>query len=174
MKRIFAPPMRRVPPSWLIAIGTYLVIGLLVVSSLIVYRISGDPAQSLWSGQLSWVALVLPSGALAAAGLFALAYKRSAHDRKTFGLHLALNISAGLACLGLVEVSLRILARPDPLGVRVGDMPLVPYDWKAFAGTNLSYLKRSRSDTSFHVEDPLLGWTVGASRESQDGLYKSS
>ena len=164
----------RVSAHLLIATGTYLMIGLLILSSLIVYRISGDPAQSLWSGRLRWVTLVCLLGALAAASLFALAYKRSAHDRKSFRLLLALNMSAGLACLGLAEVSLRIIVQPDPLGVRVGEMPLVPYDWKAFTSANLSYLKRIRSDTSFHVADPLLGWTVGSSRESQDGVYKSS
>src|SRR3989475_3285067 len=174
MRRNVFSLVRRVSAHLLIAMGTYLMIGLLVLSSLIVYRISGDPDQSPWSGRVRWVTLVWLLGVLAVAGLFALAYKRSAHDRKAFRLLVALNMSAGLACLVLAEVSLRIIVQPDPLGVRVGEIPLVPYDWKAFTSANLSYLKRSRSDTSFHVADPLLGWTVGSSRESQDGVSKSS
>ena len=172
-KRALAP-MHRVSAGLMVAIGIYFLIGALLMSGLIVYRISGDPAQSLWSGRLRWPAVALLSGAVAGAGLLALAYKRSGRDRKVFHLLLVLNILAAFACLGLVELSLRIIARPDPLGVRIGEMPLVPYDWKAFTSTNSIYLERSRSDTWFHVEDPLLGWTIGSDRESQDGMYKSS
>jgi len=167
-------PMHCVPAQWLLAIGTYLLIGALLLSGLIAYRTSGESGQSLWSGRLRWLTVALLLGASAGVGLLALAYKRSAGDRKALWLLLAINVSAVLVCFGLAEVSLRVIAHPDPLGVRIGEIPLVPYDWKAFTSTNLSYLNRSRSDTSFFVEDPLLGWTVGSSRESQDGMYKSS
>src|SRR5215471_13158431 len=72
-----------------VAIGTYLLILALVLSSLIVYRISGEATQSLWSGRFRWPMVALLLGMLAGAGILALAYKRSAHDRVAFRLLLA-------------------------------------------------------------------------------------
>ena len=118
------------------------------------------------------VAALVAAGALT---LLVVAFRRASGDRRIrFWLPVTASAISLIACLGIAELAVRLAVRPDPLGVRFGARPLIPYSWRAVADTNLSRLSMLRSPASYFVEDTLLGWSVGADRESRDGLYRSS
>jgi len=76
--------------------------------------------------------------------------------------------------LSLGEAALRVLARPHPMGVQIGEVILRPFHWPTLVRTNLELLNRQRELPPFLVPDPDLGWTVGVSRIGANSLYKSS
>ena len=165
----------RTSPELLVAIGIYLLAGCLLLSGLLVYKISGESYTNLWSGRFRGASAVAVLGVSGAIVLIGAAFqKAAAARRKTFWVPVAANALALLACLVFGEVSLRLAAQPDALGLRVGGVTLLPYDWRAFARDNLSILERTRSDHSFYVEDAVLGWTIAPDRDAADGIHKSS
>ena len=74
----------------------------------------------------------------------------------------------------LAEVTLSIIAKPHPLGKKIGNTILMPYDWNSYSSFNLGLYENSKSDDAFYIGHERLGWTVGNSRKSKDGLYVSS
>lgn len=54
------------------------------------------------------------------------------------------------------------------------DTILAPSDWRIAAEWHRELIHRSPSNISYFVFDDLLGWTIGPSRQSKDGLYLSS
>ncbi len=159
----------------LVTIGTYLSFAAVMLFGLLLYKLSGQSYRSLWSERFRYSSAAVLIAIVTAVGLFAFAFRASASARrKRFWFPVVANALAVLICLAFGETTLRLAAGPDELGVRVGALTLVPYDWKAFSRRNLSLVERSRSNNSFYVEDKLLGWTIGPGREANDGMYKSS
>lgn len=157
------------------AVGFFVLLGSSLTLALLIYRTSGE-ALAGWSSRSIVAAAVVAIGALSAAALLAKAFRDSADDRRS-QLWLPLTASAFIAmvCLGMAEVTVRLLARPDARGVRVGALTLVPYSWRLVADTNLGHLRSFRErPESYFAEDSLLGWSVGVDRETLDGMYRSS
>ena len=75
---------------------------------------------------------------------------------------------------GIGEVALRIAAVERHNGTFVGKFHLLPRQWREFADRNLAMLARASQLKTFGVSDDTLGWTVGPTRKSEDGLYESS
>jgi len=50
----------------------------------------------------------------------------------------------------------------------------VPRDWEETSAEFRSALAKSDRAHSYHEYDPLLGWTIGRNRRSDDGFYSSS
>jgi len=95
-------------------------------------------------------------------------------ERRTIVLATTTNLCA-LGCLAVVgEAAIRLGAIPSSQGVSFAGVRLVPQDWRATAEWNREVIHRSPVNISYFVEDSLLGWTVGPSRASKDGLYFSS
>ncbi len=91
-----------------------------------------------------------------------------------FTLPLTVALVTGALCFLLAEVGIRVLARPDPLGARLGNTVLLPYDWPALAAMNRELLARSEGPDAFYVPDPALGWRIAPGRATRDGLAVSS
>ena len=81
-------------------------------------------------------------------------------------------VVALLAILG--EMIVRVGVAPSSQGLSFGHVRLAPQDWQATKEWNQNLLRQSPSNISYFVQDSLLGWTVGSSRQSKDGLYASS
>lgn len=95
-------------------------------------------------------------------------------DRRNYGLALLSHLLA-IALLGTIgEIIVRKGVTPNSQGLSFGQVRLVPQDWHATIKWNQSLLHQLPSNISYFVHDSLLGWTVGPSRQSKDGLYFSS
>lgn len=113
-------------------------------------------------------------------GLLALAlviwrYRRSRRDAsRSFGLTVALTVFSALFALLAAEAGVRLLSTREGdvavfLGTRLG-----PRRWSQVVERNRDILERSLREPAYLVVDRDLGWTVGKSRQSQNGLYFSS
>lgn len=186
----------RSKPEPLATIGLYLFAGSLFVLALALYK--AGALGDLWAGTLRVYGSAGILGALLAAILLIGAYRQSKPDRRgKFWLPLALNLVVVVFCLGGAEIALRILAKPGPYSLNIGSITLLPHEWEKVVETNLQHVNKGRdkegvlSLTSglvrtnegrlytndmegITVEDDELGWTIGASRTSKDGMYKSS
>ncbi|HUK21886.1 MAG TPA: SGNH/GDSL hydrolase family protein [Gemmatimonadales bacterium] len=97
-----------------------------------------------------------------------------AADRRTLILTAALNAGPlGIAFCG-GELTTRLLTVPTALGPMIRGVVLLPKSWQAMRARNLALLERAPAKISYFVADTLLGWSVGASRRSTDGMYASS
>ncbi|HKQ60326.1 MAG TPA: hypothetical protein VJS92_03515 [Candidatus Polarisedimenticolaceae bacterium] len=111
---------------------------------------------------------------LAAALTFAVRrYLRSA-DRRASAFTAAMNLASLLLLFVAGELMVRLAARPSPAGPVFLDTLLLPRSWPEVAARNRALLRERPSSISYFVSDELLGWTIGQSRTSKDGLYSSS
>lgn len=164
----------RIPPAFLTAVAGYALQGGLAALAFALTRIGGDGQALGRSGNGLLLGL---AGVLLAGGVGGLVLaRRAARDdlRGQFRLPLLMTLITGVLCAVAIEVGLRVVARPDALGARIGNVVLLPYDWNALAAANRAMLERSRGPDAFFVSDTRLGWTVAGSRRSRDGLYVSS
>lgn len=101
-------------------------------------------------------------------------WSSSQEDRR----HCRFAILANLLAVSLLAVvgesMVRVGATPSSQGLSFGPVRLTPRDWQATIEWNRNLLRQSPSNISYFVQDSLLGWTVGSSRQSKDGLYLSS
>jgi len=95
-------------------------------------------------------------------------------DRRTCGFVVLSNLLAVVLLAVAGEVIVRIGVTSSSQGLSFGQARLAPQDWQATIKWNQNLLRRSPSNISYFVHDSLLGWTVGSSRQSKDGLYLSS
>lgn len=101
-------------------------------------------------------------------------WRGSRTDRRNSVLAVTTNLCAVVLLALVGEVIVRIGAIPSSQGLSFAGTRLVPQDWKATADWNRALIRRSPANISYFTEDSLLGWTVGPSRASKDGLYLSS
>mgnify|MGYP001030715601 CR=1 FL=1 len=145
------------------------------VGLAVVLNKSAGPAGLLVSRSLGAAALLLLAMLVFAGALLRAAALSSRETRATFRRSLWMNAAMIVVVILTAETALRLLAVPTPLGERIGELELLPHDWEQVRRTNRALLERVRSpDAVFNVEDELLGWNVGGSRESADGLYRTS
>ena len=79
-------------------------------------------------------------------------------------------VSAGV----FSEAAFRIAAVEKRNRVFVGNFHLLPRQWRDYAEKQQRVLVSRKSANPFFVDDDTLGWTVGSSRKSINGLYESS
>jgi hypothetical protein len=123
------------------------------------------------------VAALGGSMAIAAGGLAVLALRwRATVQSRRIGFWRPLGTSLALLAVAFafVELGLRLLAQPDPMGIRIGALPLAPYDWGHVAARNRDILARIDREPTVYVGDTELGWSLGPSRRSSNGLYATS
>ncbi|MFO0774919.1 MAG: hypothetical protein U0172_09665 [Nitrospiraceae bacterium] len=75
---------------------------------------------------------------------------------------------------GTLEIALRVLALETPGATFIGPRLLHPRIWPVVAERQMAAVKEAATADSFQVGDPFLGWTLGNSRQSRNGLYRSS
>jgi hypothetical protein len=118
--------------------------------------------------------LAIASAFLALASVVVILARLRGRRAARAGPTLALNlVGVGLA-FGAAEGTVRLLARPGPDAMTLFGETLLPRSWQAVVLRHEAILARVREEGAFYVADPELGWTVGASRESANGLYRSS
>ncbi len=140
--------------------------GVLVLLALILYK--------GWSHHRGLLAVSLAGCLAAGTGLLRLYSLSDGTQRRVFQLTLAMNLLSLVLLVLVGEAVVRIGAVPGPQGMTFMNRRLVPREWQAVVAANRDLLRNAPGNISYFVSDPLLGWTVGASRTSKDGLYMSS
>jgi hypothetical protein len=93
---------------------------------------------------------------------------------KHFAKILVLNVWSVALVFAAAEAVIRVFVASTPAGPMFANTPLLPRSWENFAAHNRAILAKASTSGSYFVYDNLLGWTVGQSRRSEDGLYLSS
>ncbi len=148
--------------------------GLLALAAggaLIVYnRLGGSPAALLSAPKDLAVSGLLVLVLLGALGLLRHAARTA--DRAMFLRALAGSVALVAGLLLAAEMTLRALAVPTPLGLRVGELDLRPLDWAAARASSTRWLGRATTGPGvLDAADPDLGWDLGRARQTPDGLY---
>ena len=89
-------------------------------------------------------------------------------------LTAALNVVPVVLAFCGGELAARLLTAHTALGPAIRGVALLPKSWDTVRARNQALLERAPAKISYLVSDTLLGWTVGASRRSGDGMYASS
>jgi hypothetical protein len=130
-----------------------------------------DRFPALTTREVMWIVAPLVSS------VACVAYIVRGHRRlgpRLFGLTLATNALTVVMLLATAEIGIRLFATPTPVGTSFANTVLLPKDWDQVRRRNAGLLKNAPANISYFVSDDLLGWTVGRSRRSADGLYLSS
>lgn len=115
------------------------------------------------------------AGAAIAAAFVAARYLRARPGRTArFWMTAGLNAVTVLLLCASCEIGVRVLSQDGPAGRVFMGTPLLPRDWSEVVAHNKGLLAHRPPNISYFVSDELLGWTVGPSRQSTDGLYASS
>ena len=122
------------------------------------------------------VFILAPLAALLASGVYiSVCYLRAGRSgTRRLNLTLATNLLAVAGLLVAGETAVRVFSRLTPLGSSFAGTLLLPRSWDHVKARNAELLKHAPSNISYFVSDSLLGWAVGRSRRSADGLYLSS
>jgi hypothetical protein len=75
--------------------------------------------------------------------------------------------------LSIGEFALRMLSEPTAHGIRIANITLRP-TWTEIVGQSREAIDRVDTRYSYFVFDEELGWSVGKSRATLDGMYASS
>jgi lysophospholipase L1-like esterase len=104
--------------------------------------------------------------------------RRSCRNPRLFWYTFLLNVFSVLVIVVLAETGLRVGEKVDPEFDEWFPRGFLPRDWDKVASANRDLLIRAKTGQvwagSFLVHDRALGWTVGESRSSANGLYCSS
>lgn len=170
------PRSQRVPPPAALCVAAIALATASMAGAYVAASKSGGFAGLTSSTALTLLALGVALAAAAAVGLVAVAWRHSTGRRRSgFWLPLVAGGTIVVIALAVAEISLRALATPTPLGLRVGDLDLLPYDWQRVREASGSWLDRIRSEPAvFDAEDPELGWNLAPGRHSRDGRYSTS
>lgn len=143
---------------------------------LMLYRLSYKP---------TWVAFLLSvPGVIFLSALVGIAlatrgcigeYNRIREVEPGKGIQTVLISALAIACLVVAgEVGLRLATVQKPWGQELGASLLLPRGWSHVVERYNGMVSSFDATPNYFVEDSLLGWTVGPSRTSEDGLWHSS
>ena len=166
-------------PNLMLLSSFYLCEACALLIVLALYRFSSKPSATEFLSSLPGIVFVVALVGLALSlGVIAYEYlcSRKAGSRQ-FGKYLMMNLIAVMITTVAGEVSLRLMATKNPGGggeVLLGNRLLPPREWQLVVRHFSGILQTAASKQNYLVYDHLLGWTVGANRRSEDGLYFSS
>jgi hypothetical protein len=136
----------------------------------------GDRALGVWiltTPGMTFVAATL--AALVGIALIGRQYFRQRESAsRTFEFVVAMNLITLAFILVPTELALRAFAQDTPDSRSIGGRTLFPRSWEQAAEHNLRISEKASKDLSYLVYDDTLGWTVGRSRRSANGMYLSS
>jgi len=162
-------------PDVPLLVSIYLFEAFVVLAAIGAYRNGGLHDLGTINTPQAMRFLVGAGCAVGAGGFVAARYLRArSGTTKRFWLTAGLNLVTVCLLLVTCEVAIRALARNEPRGTVFMGTELLPRDWTRVAERNRALLAKRPPNISYFVADDLLGWNVGPSRESSDGLYASS
>ncbi|MGH7769156.1 MAG: SGNH/GDSL hydrolase family protein [Candidatus Binatia bacterium] len=102
-------------------------------------------------------------------------YRRAQRDnRREFWFTVAMNVVVVGALLIFGEATVRLFQSRIFFATTFMNTVLLPRSWDELIARNRALLDKAPSNISYFIPDDLLGWTIGANRQSTDGLYSSS
>jgi hypothetical protein len=174
MKRFLAFPAHSGSLLFVLS-SLYILEGSVLLAVMALHKNGDSPFASLLTGRYSPFFLSGLIGALLSTGYLIAQYDRtSAHKTRQFWLTVATNLVTVVLLAMAGELAIRLLSSPAPRGSQFLDTPLIPYSWDRVAAHYGDILRANPNHISYFVADDLLGWTIGPSRLSRDGLYASS
>lgn len=162
-----------VPLLAILLLGELLVIGALLLFYRINYKPDVQTFLISWPGRVFVV--FLTGCAVLAIGTFARVRRLLCGHSQVVRQTVLFNIGPALAMLLVFETTLRLLSietlAPGPA---IGNTLLRPRLWNEIVERYTPMVAEIERIEPYFVEDSQLGWTVGASRRSSDGLLLSS
>ncbi|GKS62953.1 hypothetical protein YTPLAS72_02570 [Nitrospira sp.] len=139
-------------------------------------HIKGETSFDVFLPRLSGVAFLCATGVFLVSGtIFVRGYLE--HIRLPSGrfrLIVAMNIITVVLTVVIAEIAVRAVARNYYGYEAIGTLVLKPKSWTAVRNHYQNMIREKRGDQLFYVKDSLLGWTLGSSKQSANGLYQSS
>jgi hypothetical protein len=146
-----------------------------LVVGVAIYKKSDRPLLAFLESQAGIVLVIGVLGlVIAALGIAYTLQKKACCSPKHIYVTLLLNLWSVIIVVASFEVVIRISAVATPAGPSFANTVLLPRSWENFAAHNRAIFAKASTWGSYFVYDNLLGWTVGRSRRSKDGLYLSS
>ncbi len=142
----------------------------LVVQSLYHFSRKGD-ALSFLSSRPGLLCVVGVLGFLVSAGIILQQWQM---DKKQFIKLAIMNLVVVIVIVVPAELVLRAVSLHSQGWTLLGNIKLYPRSWSSLAEENLRILDEASKKPTFLVYDDQLGWTIGSSRRSENGLYFSS
>lgn len=160
----------------LLLLGSLYLLEMSATLAMLALHKNGDGSLvSLLTGRYSLYFLSGTSGMVLSTGyLIARHHKSSGRERQQFWMTVAMNAVTVVLLAIIGETSVRVLSLPSPRGLQFLGIQLIPYSWDRVAAHYRDILRANPNHISYFVADDLLGWTIGPSRLSRDGLYASS
>ena len=147
----------------------------LAVSALALYK-KADRSFVGWlptgSGMVFVASVVLLLGAGGVIGRQYVTHVKT--SSRLYTLTVAMNLLTVGALLLAGEITTRLLAREALAGRLTVGNTLLFRNWDAVARHYLDLIEKASGDLSYQVYDDVMGWVVGPSRRSANGLYFSS
>ena len=147
----------------------------LVLIGLALNKLAGQPLAA-WPASGAGLAFFAAAGVLVIAlALIGRAYLRRARTgSRGFGFTVAMNLITIALVLTPCEIALRWLSRDSADAPIFGDTALLPRSWEKAVAHNRQQLDKASGTLAYLVCDESIGWTVGPSRRSGDGIHFSS
>ena len=148
----------------------------LLLIALALYKLDDRPIDAWFPSGASIALLAGVALLLVAVALISRAYmKRAATGPHGFSFTVAMNLISLALILIPFEVALRFMTRDSPDAPMFGDSALLPRSWeRAVAHYGQQLAREDGTIRAYLVYDETLGWTVGPSRTSRDGVHFSS
>ena len=143
---------------------------------LSLYRMEGKPSLSAFLVSLPGIVSAV---SVIVMGILAILIIRACQVASREGsnkwlLPIVMNIAVVIAVLLVSEIGLRLSVVPNRLGENLGSRLLYPRQWERATESYQALLRKAETQPTYLVFDEALGFTVGPSRRSEDGLYLSS
>jgi hypothetical protein len=160
----------------LLVLGTIFLLEASLVVVLQALHIKGETPFDVFLPRLSGMVFLSAVGVFLMSGAV-LIHRYLEHRRspsRSFRMIVAMNVITVVMTVMTAEIAVRAVVRSYYGYEAIGSLVLKPKNWDAIKGHYRKLIKKQRGDLSYQVYDPLLGWTIGPSRLSSDGLYWSS
>lgn len=160
----------------LLVLGSLFLLEASIVMILQTLLIKGETAFDVFLPRMSGMVFLCASGVFLVSGaVFVRGYlEHRRSPSRSFRLIVAMNVITVVLAVVTAEIAVRAVVRSYYGYEAIGTLVLKPKSWDAIKGHYQKLIREKRDDLSYHVYDPLLGWTIGPSRLSANGLYWSS
>jgi hypothetical protein len=95
-------------------------------------------------------------------------------NKRRIAFAICMNLVILVLTFGSTELLARLLSKQIPAGKTLLGVLLYPKEWSEFAAYYKNVIEEIAHGSSYEVYDPMLGWTVAASRRDRTGFYLSS
>ena len=160
----------------LIVLGSLFLLEASIVVILQALHIKGETSFDAFLPRLSGTVFLCATGLFLVSGVvFVRRYLEHVRSpSRSFRLIVAMNVITVVLTVVTAEIAVRAVVRSYHGYEAIGTLVLMPKDWDAIKDHYQERIRNQPGGLSYQVSDPLLGWTVGPSRRSADGLYWSS